>query len=209
MENKDKLTPKAQARYDKLIEAAAEVFCEQGYEKANMSEIVRRAGGSLATLYKLFGNKENLFSQMLKNKTTEIFSNVDKNLCCSEGKIEEFLYSFGKSFLEMIVTEQAVYFQRLIIAEGHRDDAKLAKLFFTYAMGPTTQTVAKYLQKEKDKGYIDIEDTTLAAHQFIHALKDPLLYRRVLGLEIDLSNEALQKALKQTVSIFVNGIKKK
>lgn len=33
---------------------------EQGYDGTSLAEIVRRSGGSLATLYDLFGNKQGL-----------------------------------------------------------------------------------------------------------------------------------------------------
>ncbi|MBU1289240.1 MAG: TetR/AcrR family transcriptional regulator, partial [Alphaproteobacteria bacterium] len=41
-----------------FIAAARQVFLEQGYEAASMSEIVLRAGGSLSTLYSQFGDKQ-------------------------------------------------------------------------------------------------------------------------------------------------------
>lgn len=45
--------------------AARELFIEQGYEQTSLAEVVERAGGSLATLYKLFGNKEGLLDAVL------------------------------------------------------------------------------------------------------------------------------------------------
>ena len=53
--------PNARARRHVAILVAAEaLFIEQGYERTSLAEIVRRSGGSLATLYDLFGNKQGL-----------------------------------------------------------------------------------------------------------------------------------------------------
>ena len=41
----------ASARRHAFLLAAREVFLEQGYEEASVNDVVRRAGGSLATLY--------------------------------------------------------------------------------------------------------------------------------------------------------------
>ena len=41
-----------------IIDAARALFVEQGYERTTLKDIVDRAGGSLATVYKVFGNKD-------------------------------------------------------------------------------------------------------------------------------------------------------
>lgn len=45
---------------DRLVEAAAEVFAERGYEGARVQEIVRRAGLSTGAIYTNFRNKADL-----------------------------------------------------------------------------------------------------------------------------------------------------
>src|SRR5262245_51865473 len=42
---------RGEARRQKIVEAAVDVFREQGFERASMAEIAARAGGSKATLY--------------------------------------------------------------------------------------------------------------------------------------------------------------
>lgn len=44
-------------RRSALLTAAQNLFLEQGYERTTLGDVVARAGGSLATLYKLFGDK--------------------------------------------------------------------------------------------------------------------------------------------------------
>ncbi|PZT90311.1 MAG: TetR/AcrR family transcriptional regulator [Citromicrobium sp.] len=43
-----------------IVVAARALFLEQGYERTTLGHVVERAGGSLATVYKLFGNKDGL-----------------------------------------------------------------------------------------------------------------------------------------------------
>src|SRR5258708_28499552 len=50
------------ARRQAILEAAREVFLERGYGDSTVDAVVERAGGSKATVYALFGNKEGLFS---------------------------------------------------------------------------------------------------------------------------------------------------
>src|SRR5262252_6835028 len=44
-----------------LLEAAREVFTEQGYSQASIADVVERAGSSVGSLYHHFGGKAELF----------------------------------------------------------------------------------------------------------------------------------------------------
>ena len=44
-----------------LLEAAREVFAEQGYSRASIADVVERAGSSVGSLYHHFGGKSELF----------------------------------------------------------------------------------------------------------------------------------------------------
>ena len=45
------LCKRGEIRVERFLDAATEVFIEKGYQHARLSDIVARAGGSLATLY--------------------------------------------------------------------------------------------------------------------------------------------------------------
>ena len=48
-----------------LLEAAAEVFAERGYDGASVDEIARAAGVSVGSIYSRFGNKQGLFRALM------------------------------------------------------------------------------------------------------------------------------------------------
>lgn len=208
MEKSAKLTPKGMARYEKLLNSAADVFLKSGFEKASMQEIINLSGGSLSTVYKIFGNKEGLFRAVLEFKTTELFEDLDQRGIDDEEDLESFLLIVGKRFLDLTTSDDAVLFHRLIVSEGFRNDAKLGRLFAESAIGDFAQRIATHLKIAQDKGLIEVEDILLASHQFIHALKDPFLFRRVLGVPMEISEEIKEKALHQLVRIFTKGCAK-
>src|SRR3974390_2228618 len=56
-------TPKrarGKQRVAELLQAAAAVFAEKGYEAATMTEIAERAGAAIGSLYQFFPSKEAL-----------------------------------------------------------------------------------------------------------------------------------------------------
>lgn len=67
---------RTEAKRDAILEAAAEVFLEAGFEGASMSQIAARAGGSKRTLYGYFPSKEELFVAMAHNVATSFLDPV-------------------------------------------------------------------------------------------------------------------------------------
>ena len=61
---------RTEARREAIVEAAATLFQEMGYERASMNELARRLGGSKATLYSYFPSKEALLVAVVKAFTT-------------------------------------------------------------------------------------------------------------------------------------------
>jgi TetR/AcrR family transcriptional repressor of cmeABC operon len=202
------MSSRAQARYDKLIKAASEVFLERGFEEASMSEIVKRAGGSLSTIYEMFGSKEQLFRETLSIGTERFFADIIKGMSFDEG-FEEFLYAIGSRVLGAMHDEKIFVFHRLIVHEGFKNNAKLGKIFFECSQMRVANFIAKYFDKQKECGIIDVEDTTLAAHQFVQAVKEPLFFAKLLGLDTNSALFDADKSLRQTIKLFGNGMLKK
>ena len=53
---------------ERLIEAACELFCRFGINAIGVDAVVARAGTAKATLYKIFGSKENLVEAVLERE---------------------------------------------------------------------------------------------------------------------------------------------
>ncbi|MGH6781340.1 MAG: TetR/AcrR family transcriptional regulator, partial [Sphingomonadaceae bacterium] len=64
-------------RRQAMMDAARELFVERGYDAVSLSEIVKRSGGSLATLYELFENKAGLLGAIVANKRFGTHEQID------------------------------------------------------------------------------------------------------------------------------------
>jgi len=62
----DRASDRLDKRRAALVEAARRLFLEKGYEQTTLADVVTCGGGSLATLYKLFGNKEGLLLAVVR-----------------------------------------------------------------------------------------------------------------------------------------------
>ena len=63
-------------RYDKILDVAERLFSTRDYHEVSINEIGREAGGSLATLYKWFGSKDDLVFAILLRRLEQVRRNV-------------------------------------------------------------------------------------------------------------------------------------
>src|SRR5258708_9688479 len=58
--------PRGEIRRSQILDAATEVFLENGYGGAPIDLVVERAGASKATVYSFFGGQEGLFPTIVE-----------------------------------------------------------------------------------------------------------------------------------------------
>ena len=82
----------AKRNYDRLVEAAREVFREQGYD-ASLDEVAKRAGVGPGTLYRHFPTRDALLDAIMQSWVDSVDEAAEKALatrarratCCSAG----------------------------------------------------------------------------------------------------------------------------
>ena len=61
--------PRGEKRREEIAEVAERVFLELGFNETTMQIVASRAGASKETLYRHFGSKEGLFSEVVRART--------------------------------------------------------------------------------------------------------------------------------------------
>ncbi len=119
---------------DKRIEIAAEeIFSKYGYEKATLDQIIALADVGKGTVYKYFGNKEQLFYKLVAVKN-EPFVEALQATVVSESDLESKLTAYFKVMVEFYQKNcalwQIIYFEMLnssycTIVYDEEDNAKV------------------------------------------------------------------------------------
>ena len=90
----------AQRNYERILDAARQVFGESGAD-ACMEEIASRAGVGVGTVYRRFASKEALIDELLRLATHELVRDAEHALARTDGYgLHELLRAFGRSFAE-------------------------------------------------------------------------------------------------------------
>lgn len=106
-------TEKGRERWLKIVKCATRLFEERGYANVTLADIVAHSGGSLTTVYKWFGNKEELFLGVLSVHIREVF----ENLCqfkFSGATIEDDL----TALIETVANKAPLRLMRVALAES-------------------------------------------------------------------------------------------
>ena len=103
----------------RLLEAAGQVFAEQGYKKATVRDICRLAGANVAAINYHFGDKARLYSETFRHVIGEAMTKYPPNLGVSESDpADKKLHAFIRSFLFRILdTGRHAWFGKLISRE--------------------------------------------------------------------------------------------
>ena len=167
----------------KLVEAAAAVFAERGYDGAGVQEIARRAGLTTGAIYGRFSGKAELLREAIHSRSTdeldELFAQHQ-----FEGHVSDVIRVAGAHLVERCDEEE------------HAGNALLLEAFVAARRDPEIRVAVKGLLEEranrmadiieaaKADGSIDPAVDTDAAVRFCHAVGlGFLLYD---ALEIDL-----------------------
>ncbi|HEX8901349.1 TetR/AcrR family transcriptional regulator [Vitreimonas sp.] len=186
-----------------FLETALTVFCERGYEHVNVNDIVRQAGGSLATLYSQFGNKEGLFLAVLE----ECNSRIAAALCpVADPSLElrDGLQRIGEHYLRRaLAPESCRFFKMICAASGEFPDAVKESL----RVGPNrvASIVADYTRERAPLERVVFADHDEAALAFFALVRGQHQYRAILEDDYRLSDEEISQHVRAAVRIILQG----
>lgn len=193
----------AMRRSERLIEIAASMFMERGFEGTSIDAVAEAAGIGKATLYARYKDKGELFAAVLQRKIDRWLAMNETDQVAS-GDIEEKLLALARRTVAGALTAESIAISRIIMAEAARFP-KLAKLMHEQGWQRSNAFVAALLDQFVESGQIEVEDTTVAADLFLSLIIGRLTRMAMLGIETDA--EQVDQRLKAAVKLFLNGVR--
>lgn len=198
------MAKKPEDRRDHLLQAAAEVFFEQGYAAASIDAIIERAGGSKRNIYAAFGNKEGLFAAIVTGNADRVLSTLEVEKI--EGRdLRETLTTFGDRLMAAYMTPTLIGIYRMVVTEANRFPG-LARDFYDKGPDRAVARLAQVLDDARARGEIRAVDSVRAAGHFVGMIRDNLHLQVVLGLRAPPSEAEGRDAVRSAVGIFLDGV---
>jgi TetR/AcrR family transcriptional repressor of mexJK operon len=192
----------ASRKHLQILNGAAAVFAQDGYEGASMSRIAAEAGVSKGTLYNYFPGKAELFIATVRRDCSRwielVFDELDANT-----PPETTLRQVGLHMISMLLSDPALTMYRMVIAEAEKFP-ELAEAFYKAGPAHATAHLACYLRGATARGELAIDDADFAAGQFYALMQTHLCIRRRLHLIPMPTPADLARVVDAAVAMFLN-----
>jgi TetR/AcrR family transcriptional regulator, mexJK operon transcriptional repressor len=190
-----------QLRMDRLLDVAAEVFMEMGYQGASTAEIARRAQASKATFYARFANKEKLFLAVLRKRTDEVFQH-HAAVYAIDAPIRDTLLNIAEVILGVVLSPRHLALLRIVQIESPRYP-ELGKTLYELGPGRSAKLLAAYLRDQTNLGTLRLQNPELAAEQFIDLVAGSPLRKALLGVDLNSPKSEQQYKVESAVDVFL------
>lgn len=148
----------------RLIQAAAEVFVEEGYQ-ASVERIAGRAGVARQTLYNHFPCKADLFREVVSQATAALLITLDADRI----SLRERLLRFGGMYRSKLLSAEGLGFFRILAAETVRFP-ELAASFYRAGPAQTAARLSAVLSKAMVRGEMRSASPEFAATMLLSML---------------------------------------
>jgi AcrR family transcriptional regulator len=195
---------KTEAKRQEIIKAASEVFKEFGFERASMSKICAKLGGSKTTLYNYFSSKEELFVEVVSISNADEFNFVHE-IIENDNEINDIhgrLYIFGKRFLSFLYSPKLIKLRRLTINQSGITD--LGKITYNNRILKSRNILSKYLDRAIDAKKIKRTDTIIASKHLYSLLESELMYQFLFQIDVKFSNEEMDEMAIRAIDVFMS-----
>ncbi len=187
-----------------ILDAAARVFCREGFAGANIDLIAAEAGVSRQTVYNHHGDKENLLVAVVREITERINAGVFDTLATFPDKpvdLEAELIAFAVRLNQnCLCNRDGKFLRKLLQTEGER----YPELFAGWRdQGPakTWAALAARFARLTLAGWLDLDDPDVAARQFLALVNADLQMALIFGDTV--SEEQLEAAATNAVRCFL------
>lgn len=195
---------RAEARRNAFLMAARDVFLEHGYEAANMAEIVKRAGGSLSTLYAQFGDKRGLFLAVIDKRVAQLTEQMQVELA-QHAPIREGLTRIGERVLAKMLEPSSMDMFRVMVGQA-KTMPDIAADFFQQGPDRVRNALSAYLADRVAAGEIKLSDPDIAAGVFIDLVRSRLHFRALLDPTFQPDEKMQREAVERAVKVFLKGV---
>ena len=198
---------RGEARSERFLDIATQLFMEKGYRETKLSDIVAHAGGSLSTLYRAFGDKEGLVHALVERH----LKSITENLILEEIDhlpIEQALYRLGDKLIDRVLTNESVLFHRIVVGEG-KYFPELRDWYFETAVTQSHGIVSHYLDKQMQLGHLKLPSSAdVAASQFCMILFGDIIIRVSCGNILFPDAKEARARAKAGLDLFMHGVLK-
>lgn len=194
--------PRGQKRREEIAAIAEQIFLELGFAETTMQIVATRAGASKETLYRHFGCKAELFSEVM-NARCRRFMTGAAEVCSHENDPATALAAIGSALLDLILSPNGLAMYRIVVTETVRTP-ELGHIFFNLGPNRLLAQVSDYLKSMTAMGKLNCPEPLLAAKLFLGAVGSSHQMRELAIPGVEVIGEKERKMyVDEAVAMFL------
>ena len=186
------LDGRREERCQAMMDAAEALFLERGFERTSLNAIVARSGGSLATLYDAFGNKQKLLHAVVARMREKALNDLG-DLAKQMSSPREVLLYVARRFHEFATEPRTIAFMRVVIAQS-LNDPEFGRAFHRDMHQRTVEGLAAAFSQWTRQGKARIPDPELAANLYFASVMSDAPLKAMMGMAPEPTSEKILKA---------------
>jgi len=194
------VTDEESAKRRQILDGAHRVFMDLGFDGASMGEIARASGVSKGTLYVYFADKNRLFEAIVEEESLEqgkVAFSFDPTR-----DVETTLREFGRDYLKVLCRPGGGSAIRTVMAIAERMP-DVGRRFYEKVLEKNISQLALYLAARIEPDGLVIDDTALAASQFMNMCQATLFLPFVFQAAPAPSPERIDAVVESATRMFL------
>lgn len=193
-----------EARPEEIIEAAIEVFGQQGFARTKLDDIARKAGVSKGTLYLYFDSKDALFRAMMKQRLESKLASAEDLLGNWKGSSADLLRAYVKMHWSTMSHPESACIIRLVMSELV-SFPELARWYYQEGIMRMRSVVERILARGIASGEFRQSDTALTARLLQILIAQSAQFRHYL-MPFDPAPVTSEAMVEGILDLYLHGI---
>jgi AcrR family transcriptional regulator len=187
------------AKRQEIVEAAASLFLERGYQGTSMSLVSQRLGGSKTTLYGYFKSKEELLLAVLED---DIARSTEQVYAAEEtDDLREYLRRLGLRYLKARLRQRQVRLFRIVASLP--DESTIGSTYHKQSIQPAMQRFSALIGKLIEEGALVPGDPWTMAMHMRGMLDQDFVERSLLTPRTEIPTDIIERAAWEAADAFM------
>ena len=197
-----------QGKVGQILTAARELFLTNGYGNTSMDAVAKHAGVSKSTLYAHFENKEQLFGAVVGTARQRLHDALLSVSTTDQRDIHKMLCQIGTQFMRYVTEPTSLTIFRVVIGELNTFP-ELGREMYQSGQIVIGGLISDFFRQWTAAGLLSVEDTMMAARQFLALVKGDLQFRCLCDIDQTPSETDIKRNVESAVAMFLSHYGKK
>jgi AcrR family transcriptional regulator len=185
-----------------VLESALQLLVEGGDRALTTAAIARAANCSKESLYKWFGDRNDLLAAMVFHQASKVGLRTPGDVPPTAEAFRGLLERFATDLLTVLAGDVSIALNRLAIGQASRDGARLGELVRSRGRDTIRKRASGFLEAGRKAGYLEFADADDAYRTLYGLIVGDLHVRMLLGERPASGDRGFEMLAKEAVNKF-------